>query len=244
MKVYKADLHIHSVLSPCGDLEMGPINIIKESLAKNLDIISLTDHNITENCIAMKMAASNKIGFFPGVEVSTMEDIHILLYFQSLTDSLKFQDILFEYISPLKNNPDKFGYQIVVDAGENIIRMEDKLLITTINLPLEELIQIGRQFNSLIVLSHIDADSFSIISQLGFIPDDLDIDAVEIQSVDFENTTDYPAITSSDAHYLKDIGRRYTEFYIKEPTIEEIKLALQKKQSRYYKRVYTNKKKG
>lgn len=243
MKKYRADLHIHSTLSPCGDLEMGPFNILRESKSKGLDIISLTDHNMTENCIAMKLICSSSLSFFPGVEVNTMEDIHILFYFQSLTDSLKFQDILFENFSTLKNNPDKFGYQVVVDAGENIVRMEERLLIAPLKLSMEEAIEIGRKFNTLIVPSHIDADSFSIISQLGFIPDSLDIDAVEIQNPASEKWIDrikYPAITSSDAHYPQDIGRRYTEFHMKEPTIAEIRLALNNKDDRYFQRIFND----
>lgn len=241
MKTYKTDLHIHSVLSPCGDLEMGPFNVIKTSINKGLEIISLTDHNITENCIAFKLASQGRIAFIPGVEVCTMEDIHILLYFSSLTDSLKFQDFIFEHLLPLKFNPEKFGYQVVVDANENVVRMEDKLLISAVQLSLEDIIKTGRKFNALIILSHIDSDSYSITSQLGFLPDNLDIDAVEIQSPKSESlisTIPYPAITSSDSHYLKYLGRRYTEFYINEPTIDEIRKALRKEGKRTYRRVF------
>lgn len=241
MRLYKADLHIHSALSPCGDLEMGPGNIISQGISRGLDIISLTDHNMSENCIALKIAAESRIFFIPGIEVSTMEDIHVLVYFASLTDSLRFQDILSRHFPPVKNVPEKFGYQVVVDSNENIIRMEDRLLISPVNLELENVIETARGFDTMIVLSHIDSDSFSITSQLGFIPEGLNIDGVEIQKRESESMADslkYPAITSSDAHYPGDIGRRYTEFYIKEPTLKELKLALKSYGGRSFRRVW------
>ena len=46
---FKADMHIHSVLSPCGDIEMSPSAIVAQAKAKGLDIIGLTDHNSTLN---------------------------------------------------------------------------------------------------------------------------------------------------------------------------------------------------
>ena len=44
---FKADLHIHTVLSPCGDLEMSPTAIVDRALSRGLDMIAISDHNTT-----------------------------------------------------------------------------------------------------------------------------------------------------------------------------------------------------
>jgi hypothetical protein len=38
LKLYKADMHIHTCLSPCGDWGMSPKRIVEKSLEKKLDI--------------------------------------------------------------------------------------------------------------------------------------------------------------------------------------------------------------
>jgi hypothetical protein len=38
--------------------------------------------------------------------------------------------------------------------------------------------------------------------------------------------SNYPCVTSSDAHFLHDIGKVWTEFVLAAPSLEEIRLAL------------------
>ena len=42
----RADLHIHTVLSPCAEVEMIPPLIVERALAEHLDLIAITDHNL------------------------------------------------------------------------------------------------------------------------------------------------------------------------------------------------------
>ena len=68
------DLHIHSCLSPCGDDDMTPANIVGMSVIKGLDVIAVTDHNSCKNCPAVLAAASEYgIQAIPGMEINTSE---------------------------------------------------------------------------------------------------------------------------------------------------------------------------
>ena len=83
------------------------------------------------------------------------------------------------YISPdIPNDPEKFGFQVVVDPEEQIIYEEPKLLISALNQSLEEIAHKVRQLDGIFIPAHIDKPCFSILSQLGFVPPDLRYDAL------------------------------------------------------------------
>ena len=52
MKTYGYDLHVHSCLSPCGDNDMTPNNLVQMALLSGCDILALTDHNTCRNAPA------------------------------------------------------------------------------------------------------------------------------------------------------------------------------------------------
>jgi PHP family Zn ribbon phosphoesterase len=235
MKVLRADLHIHTVLSPCGDLDMSPVNIVSAAEQKGLDIIGITDHNTTRHCdITSAIAEEKGIFVMQGVEITTKEEVHCLAFFEN-NDSLNiFQDYLEANLPYILNDPQKFGYQVQVDKNDRIIYEEKKLLINAISKSINEVEAFVHSLNGLFIPAHIDKMRNSIYSQLGFLPPDIKADALEISrnsspsyfaSVHPE-ISEFPLIRSSDAHFIADIGKMATLFNIMSPSFSEIKLAL------------------
>ena len=235
MRQYKADMHMHTVLSPCGDLLMSPKNIVEMALSRGLDIIAITDHNSTLMCkIIHDYALPYNITVIPGVEVNTKEEVHCLAYFHNFEQVNEFQIYLDQHLPFVKNNVDYFGHQVVVDANELIIDEIDKLLIAALDVSIDEVCKKVHETGGLFIPAHIDRPKYSIISQLGFIPPDLKVDAVELSRHttvdDFikQNPfySEYAFIQSSDAHFVENIGDPYTVFELEAPTLTEIALAL------------------
>ncbi len=241
MKWYRADLHIHSVLSPCSGLEMSPRNIMKRAKDKGLSLISITDHNSMANCAVYEKAAhEQELVFFWGMEIQTIEEIHLIVLFYDSEAAKVFDVQLYESLLPLKNNPDYFGDQVVIDEDENIIRFEEKALINSSRWTLEEVVKRLEILDAFFFPAHIDSDSYSIIGQLGFIPPELKFPALGITAKcdldrflrNHRELSTYSFIRNSDAHYLEDIGSGYTDFYLQTPTIQEMRLACQKTRGR------------
>ncbi|MBK7713228.1 MAG: PHP domain-containing protein [Bacteroidales bacterium] len=246
MKNYRADLHIHTTLSPCGDLEMHPVNIISEAEKKGLDIIGITDHNTTRHCkLISQLAAKKDIFVLQGAEVTTKEEVHCLVFFEK-TDALKtFQDYLDTNLPDILNVPEIFGDQVQVDENEMIIFEEPRLLVNALCKSLEEVEKFVHSLNGLFIPAHIDRLKNSIYSQLGFLPDDLAADALEISrnsspekfGAAHPEINRFPLITSSDAHYPENIGMASTNFYIENASFSEIRFALNGDKGRRISRI-------
>ena len=230
MKI-SADLHIHSTLSPCGSLEMSPRAIVNRAKELNLDVIAITDHNSVENSFyAASIGKKLGIKVVFGMEAQTAEDVHILCYFGIKRDSEKFYSDIYNYLPVIKNNPEYFGDQIVVDENDNIVRIEEKLLLNSLDLSISELVDRVRSCNGYVVPAHIESEQFGLMINLGFVPEELNNCMFEISyNANRENILDkYPElgnfnlISNSDAHYIRDIGRAYTIYDVKTPVIEEI----------------------
>ena len=235
LKKFKADLHIHTCLSPCAELHMTPSAIVKTASEKGLDIIAITDHNSAENIIAAQKAAQNTgLTVLAGIEVTSAEEAHIMAIFDDMESVMKLQDVVYESLLPGENDERRFGDQIVVNEKDEVLSFNKRLLIAATTLPSNDIVNIIHSLGGLSIASHIDRDAFSIISQLGFIPEDLKFDALEISPLIDKETAghlfkDYNFFTwfsSSDAHKLENIGKRTTSFFINEPTIAEITSAL------------------
>ena len=238
LKAFKADLHIHTCLSPCTELDMSPKRIIAKTRKKEMDIIGICDHNSSENSLAViKAAKKTNINVFPGLEVTSQEEVHVLALFDEIENALKLQEYVYENL-PGENDEEAFGVQVIVNEKDEVLGFNNKLLIGATTIPLEEIIRLIHSFNGIAIASHIDRESFSLISQLGFIPENLELDALEISSdmtikeakKSFENN--YPITCSSDAHYPYDIGKGFTSFLLKDGTVAEIKKALKNEEGR------------
>lgn len=242
MKSFKSDLHIHSLLSPCGELEMSPAMIIEKAKAEKLDIIGITDHNSTRQAFTIqKMAEKEGIYVLMGAEVTSKEEVHCLCYFPDEMALNDFQDYLDMKLPNIKNDPVAFGDQVAVNENEEIVFEESRLLISAIDDSMENIAKKTASLNGLFVPAHIDKASFSLISQLGFIPLDLEADAVEISKHTTKEKilssapyiSSFSFLRSSDAHQLDILGTEYSVLHMKEVSFEEIKKAFRQIDGRY-----------
>ena len=236
MRRYKADMHIHTCLSPCADLEMSPGNIIKEAKRKGLDIIGLCDHNSAENFPALEKSAHTEgIKAIGGIEITSREEVHILGLFGCERDLFLTQEAIYSKLHGI-NDEDRYGLQVVVNEKDEVLGYNNRLLIGATEMSVEEVVDLIHAFNGIAIASHVDREGFSIITNLGFIPEGLELDALEIMEPSvrerFNLGTDFAFITSSDAHVINDVGKRYSCFLMKERTFEEIRKCLHKENGR------------
>jgi PHP family Zn ribbon phosphoesterase len=217
---------------------MSPKGILTSAKNKEIDIIGICDHNSTENSLAVMNAARKmNIHVLPGMEVTSQEEVHVLALFDDIENTLELQDYVYKNL-PGKNDVEAFGMQVIVNEKEEAQGFNDKLLIGATTIPLDEVIRMIHSFDGITIASHIDRESFSIISQLGFIPENLELDAMEISpNITFEEANKrfksiYPITCSSDAHYPDDIGKGFTTFLLQDVSVAEIKMALKNKDGR------------
>jgi len=238
LRKFKADLHIHTSLSPCADEKMFPQRIIKQAKMNNLDIVGICDHNSAENVMAtQKIGEREKIAVIGGIEATSQEEVHILALFDNVKELFEFQGIIYEKLSGF-NDEKVFGKQLIINEDDEVIGSNSKLLIGAISLSLQKVVRTICSLGGLTIASHIDRRSFSIIAQLGFIPEGLLLDALELSPNSERRTScfterranpelyGFPLVTFSDAHFLEDIGKSFTIFLMKEANIGEIKKAL------------------
>jgi 3',5'-nucleoside bisphosphate phosphatase len=240
MKNFKGDLHIHTCLSPCAELEMSPLTIVKESLKKGLDFIAICDHNSAENAgAAIRAGAGSGLHVFPGIEINSVEEIHSLAIFDNEQQAVSMQQVIYAHLQGI-NNPGIFGEQIIVNENDEVEGFNEKMLIGSTRMSIETIVNEVHRLGGISIACHVDRPSYSIISQLGFIPSELELDAVELSyrvtRESFAGGIDalrgLPVVTSSDAHFPDDIGRSFTSFFINAPCIDEIRMALQHESGR------------
>ena len=241
MRIVLADLHIHTCLSPCATLDMTPRKIVKEAQKKKLKVIAVTDHNSAEN-IGAVMAAARHTGLavIPGIEVTTSEEVHIVGLFEDIADALAMQALVYNRLQPGENDDNLFGIQVIANEFDEVEGINRRLLIGATSLGLSEVVDAIHRLKGLAVASHIDREAFSVIGQLGFIPGDLALDAVEISRnmtldqarTHFRKYERFALITSSDAHDIPEIGISSTNFLMSGPEMAELRLALKGERGR------------
>ncbi len=241
MKRFRADLHVHTVLSPCADLDMSPDQIIRRAIDCKLDIIAITDHNSTRQCsLVKKMAEDSGLFVVNGCEVNSSEEVHSLCLFEDDYSMNKFQLFLDKNLPDVPNRPNYFGHQVVVNEKNEIIEEIDRYLGSALNVDIDTIEKKVHELNGLFIPAHIDRPINSIFTQLGFIPPDLQVDAMQItrQATEmmvreqFDLHDDRSLIKCSDAHYLVDLGETYTTFHLHELSFNELRWALLQKNGR------------
>jgi PHP family Zn ribbon phosphoesterase len=231
LREFKADLHIHTCLSPCADLAMLPTTIVRQAKMQNLDMIGICDHNSAENVLAVKKAGAREgLRVLGGMEITSREEVHVLALFDDDLATGEMQNVVHENLSG-ENDEDFFGEQVIVDENDRPVALSDKLLIGATDLSIDEIVRLVHSLKGIAIASHIDRESFSIIGQLGFIPEGLDLDALEVSpNCESNEIADYksygfPLVTSSDAHFLTDIGKASTTFLLDTATFQEVVMA-------------------
>lgn len=215
MTAYYYDLHIHSALSPCADNDMTPNNIAGMAALKGLQILALTDHNSAKNCPAF-FEACKRQGIIPiaGMELSTAEDIHIVCLFRELDDAMRFDAEIEKHLMPIKNRPEIFGDQQILDGEDEQIGEFETLLISATDLPIADAIALARSFGAHVHPAHIDRESNGIVAILGDVPPEYEFSTFELReraslerlSPTVEQLRADNLLVCSDAHHLWDIS--------------------------------------
>jgi len=230
------DLHIHSALSPCASEEMTPNDIVGMAILNGLDLIAVTDHNSLSNVEAVIKAANTanikmkkELIVLPGAEISTAEEAHVICLFSDLESAMTFENELAPYYSTLLNRIDIFGNQILYNEEDCVTGEVERMLIAPTSISFDDLYLLVQKNEGAFIPAHIDRSSFSVISNLGFIPTHLKINTVEISPKGAESGFDVHSadtfgkrtvIFSSDAHNLWEISERVRFFSLPNRTAE------------------------
>lgn len=239
---YRAELHIHTVLSPCAAVEMIPPLIIHTAQDRGINLIAITDHNSIANVPAVINAAlGTSIHVLSGIELQTKEEIHSICLFDDFNQLEAFYKSIENSFPKLPNNPDFFGEQFIVDAEGNFVRREERLLSISANITLRNACELAQKYKGILIPAHVNRKLFGMLSVLGFVPSDVDLPILEISKhksqeeiiKEFPQLKKFGLIQSGDAHQLDEI-LGLNQFNINEPTISEIKKAISNKDQRSY----------
>jgi 3',5'-nucleoside bisphosphate phosphatase len=206
-----ADLHIHTSWSPCASRAMSPAVIVAEAVRKGIEVIAVCDHNCLDGVLPVMEAAGAATGgprVIPGIEITTVEEVHVLGYFESLEDARAVAHVAFADVS----QPHSLGAS---------------------RLSLGRILDLIHDHGGLAVAAHVDRGHFSVPSQLGFLSPDLAFDGLEIsgrgvsagRALEF-STLGFTLVSSSDSHEPGEMGSGITALEVEEPTIGEMRLAL------------------
>ncbi len=225
------DLHIHSALSPCGDDDMTPNNIVNMAILNGLDAIAVTDHNSCDNVEAVMKVAEGRILVIPGMELQTREEVHLLSYFNDLSSLISFSNELLPFFDGLSNSPSFFGHQWIINELDEITGEMDQALLTSLSISLDDAVELIRRHKGIAVPAHVNKSSYSITSQLGFLPSYLNFRMLEYSQYHEMNFSDFPRcnfIFSSDAHSLGQILDRTMLISVDDLSIDGILETLSK----------------
>lgn len=234
LSIFRSELHVHTVLSPCADVEMIPPLIIQEALDQGINILGITDHNASANVNAViKAAEGSGIHIFPGMELQTVEEVHLLCLFDALDQLEEMQKLVDKTMPGIMNQPDFFGEQFIVDATGEFIRREETLLLTSSSLTIKQTCELVKKLGGLLIPAHVNRKAFGLLTTLGFIPEELQNTSVfeisrhispENACKEFPQLKQKILIQGGDVHRLSEfMGVNY--FNIEKPSILEIEKA-------------------
>ncbi len=238
-----ADLHIHTALSPCADDSATPPNIVASAIENGMQMIAVTDHNSAENVEAVvKCGKLHGLKVIPGMEVASCEEVHLVCLLRSVEDALDLQRTVYAALPAERNQPEFFGRQLVIDVEGNTKGECMRLLMGAADLSLDAIIREVHRLGGLVIAAHVDRPSFSVIANLGMVPQDARFDAVEISAslrrgdavAKFPFIDRFPIVTGSDAHLPRDIGGSPTLFLLEKMDLDEIRMAFQGRGEREY----------
>lgn len=244
MRTFLADFHVHSLLSPCAEVEMTPHHIVMRAAEFGIDAIAITDHNASANVVAAIQAGDRYgVKVFPGMEVECSEEAHIVVLFDKMKQLLAWQKLVDGKMNGLKNDAERFGAQFVVDDDDNFLREDERLLHAPLLMTAQEVVEQVNALGGIAIAAHVDRPSYSIIGQLGFIEPDFGFVAAELSMAGWKKNLQsrlqrligfLPYVTNSDAHNILDFVQGPKNLLqVEELSVAEIKLALQNRGGRF-----------
>jgi predicted metal-dependent phosphoesterase TrpH len=244
LRLYRADLHLHTALSPCASEEMTPPAIIAWAMEWELDMIAISDHNTAGNIRAVQQAAEDfggKVTVIAGMEITSAEEAHVLGLFPEVEAAEQVGATLRGLFSVADERYYSFfGQQQLLAADGSELGSETATLAWATPFALGETVQLIHNAGGLAIAAHVDRKTFSVFSQLGVFPTEAGFDGVEVSRHVSRNSEAFaryqalglPLTTASDAHFLEEIGGTYTELLLAEPTFAELALALAERDGR------------
>ncbi len=234
MNRFEADLHIHTVLSPCASEEMNPMGVVRQALGCGLSIVAICDHNASANAVAVRNAAAGMLFVVCGIEVTTSEEVHLVGLFNEPEQADRVASRVLSTL-PMRRCPEPawLGPQNVVNEAGDVLRQEPHMLYVASGLCLSDAVTLIHEHDGLAIAAHVDRPSYSVTSQLGMLPEGIGLDAIEISASGLKRglaarftSWGLPMVASSDSHYLEEIGAARTMFEMDSPTWDEMRLAL------------------
>lgn len=225
MRAWRADLHVHTVLSACAETEMIPPLLVARGREQGLDVVGIVDHNSAGNAqAAVDAAAESGMVVKPGLEVETKESVHLLCLFDRVEQALEMQALVYDHLPslPAAAGSQSFGYQFLVDCEGAFLGHEQRPLFAATALSCAEVAEAARGKGGLVLGAHADRRAHGLLAVLGFVPPDLSLDGLECGPGDLHSGR----VASSDAHRLEEIGSRYTIFEAESVTVEALRQSL------------------
>ena len=239
MNHYTADLHIHTALSPCADCDMTPPAIVQQAVEQGLDIIAICDHNAAANAAGTQQAAPSQLCVLAGIEITTCEEVHVVGLFADASKAMQVAAHVQRGLPTSFEPAPGMSPQLVLDSDGTVVGHEPHMLAAASALNLAEAVALIRRHHGVAIAAHVDRPSFSVLSQLGFFPEDVTFDALEISEAGVRKgrhrdlAGQAPALVSgSDAHFLAGIGASTTRLQMRAPTFAELVLALRAQEGR------------
>lgn len=236
MKRLKYDFHIHTILSPCGDSDSTPNNVVNMAMIKGLDAIAVTDHNTVKNARAcMKVGESVGVTVVPGMELTTSEDVHVVCLFPDIDSAEAFGEEVAKRRMKVKNKEEVFGEQIIMNELDEEIGREEDLLILSTDIGVYDVKSLVDGFGGVCYPAHIDRESNGILQVLGAIDPFMGFYAAEVSrrgtDEDVKKADGLFVLRSSDAHNIVDIaeGEDASEIEVEENTPKGILNTIRKK---------------
>lgn len=235
MKSFRADLHIHTALSPCSTVEMTPPAIVEAAVLKELAMIAICDHNAAGNAAAVQEAAGERLAVIAGMEISTEEDVHVLGLFPDVASACAAAEEVKATLPEAGEALRRLGDQFLMNAKGEVIGKETKMLTASSGFDLAGAVALIKSHGGLAVASHVDRPAFGVIGQLGFFPEDVRFDAIEVSAagvassrVEEFRSIGLPVTSSSDSHFPSEVGACCTVLEMLEPTFSELGLAIRR----------------
>lgn len=215
MAEYRYDFHIHSCLSPCGDNDMTPGNIVGMAALMGLDIIAITDHNTSKNAASV-MAAGQEAGVLviPGMELCTAEEAHIVCLFETLEGAMGFDSYIYKNMPHIANKAEIFGEQRMLSRSDELVGLEENLLLVSSFVGVDDVCALAKEYGGIALPAHVNRDSYSVIAALGSLPPeagfaafeatrDCDMEALFRTNPELEGLK---AVRDSDSHCLETLA--------------------------------------
>lgn len=211
MRRYRYDLHTHSCLSPCGDNDMTPNNLVNMAALLGCEILAVTDHNTCRNApAAVRVGEAAGVLVIPGMELCTAEEAHVVCLFETVEAALAFDEYVAAHTMHIPNRPEIFGDQLILNERDEEIGRIDRLLITATEISVNDVQALVASYGGAAFPAHVDKDAYSVTAALGAIPPEAGFRAAELSGgADraavlrlYPELQDMILLRDSDAHYL------------------------------------------